>query len=40
MKIDLGFGVELETMDSSYAKSFALRNNELKLTQELGMKLK
>ena len=40
MKTDLGFGVELETIDSSYAKSFELRNNKAKLSQELGMKLK
>ena len=38
--INLGFGVELEVLDTSYAKSFELKNNEAKMSQMLGMKLK
>jgi hypothetical protein len=39
-KIDIGFGVELEILDTSYAKTHKLINNEARMDQFLGFKLK
>jgi len=39
-EINLGFNIRLEISDTSYAKSFDLLNDETKMAQELGMRLK
>ena len=37
--IDLGFGVKLKILDTDYAKSFELSNEDAEKSQMLGMKL-
>lgn len=38
--INLGLGVELDIIDTDFARSHHLRNEETKYQIELGMKLK
>jgi hypothetical protein len=37
--ISLGFDIELEIIETEFAKSFELRNNDAKLSQNLGLQL-
>lgn len=39
-RIDLGMNVQLEVIDTDYAKSFQIFNDETKRAIDLGMRLK
>ena len=39
-KINLGMNVELNILDTDFAKSFEVRNKETKRSIDLGMRLK